>query len=167
MIVFDNINDCIDCKGELKHHHEKCYVQTKAHEREKIRISDSNNNSDEHVETNENYDSSVEVDVDSRFNFERTVPDETPMQNQNMPEHEKRSADCIAAKTEFYRVSVNCIECKVKWKKSHTKNELNWEQNDKNIDTHKHLWGVNMKVLLDHLIQESSQERQFRCLPEM
>ena len=30
----------------------------------------------------------------------------------------------------------------------------------------KYLWGINMKVLLDHLIQESGQERQFGCLSE-
>ena len=39
-------------------------------------------------------------------------------------------------------------------------------KNDK-IDTCKYLWGVNMKVLLDNLIQESEEERQFVYLPEM
>ena len=43
-----------------------------------------------------------------------------------MPEHKKRSADFIAAKPEFERVSINWIEHKVKWKKLHEKNELNW-----------------------------------------
>ena len=55
------------------------YVQTKAHEKEKIIISDSNNNSDENEETDENDDSSAEEDVDSRFGVVLVVPDDTPM----------------------------------------------------------------------------------------
>ena len=31
----------------------------------------------------------------------------------------------------------------------------------------KNLWGINMNILLDHLIQESREEYQFGCLPEM
>ena len=31
----------------------------------------------------------------------------------------------------------------------------------------KHLWVVNMKVLLNHLMQEIGQERKFGCLPKM
>ena len=78
------------------------------------------------------------------------------MQNKNILEREKRSTDSIAAKTEFERVVANWIECKVKHKKLCTKSELNWEQNDKNTDIFKYLWGVNMMVLLDYLIQEFS-----------
>ena len=47
--VFDDFNDWIYCKVELKHYHEKFYVQTKECEREKIIKADSNNNSDEHA----------------------------------------------------------------------------------------------------------------------
>ena len=32
---------------------------------------------------------------------------------------------------------------------------------------HKHLWGINMKILLDHSIQESEEERQFGYLQEI
>ena len=39
-------------------------------------------------------------------------------------------------------------------KKNIQQKELNWDSNDK-IDTHKHSWGVNMKILLDHMIKES------------
>ena len=67
------------------------------------------------------------------------------------------------AKTEFERVAINQIEHKVKQMKSCTKKELNWEKNDK-TDMNKHLGRINMKVLLDRLIQESGQERQFGCL---
>ena len=31
----------------------------------------------------------------------------------------------------------------------------------------KYLWGISMKVLLDHLMQESGEERKFGHLPEM
>ena len=76
---FDDFNDWICYKGEFKQYSVKCHVETKAREREKIRIADSNNNSDENVEADENDDASAEVDVDSRFGFERTVPNEAPM----------------------------------------------------------------------------------------
>ena len=46
-------------------------------------------------------------------------------------------------------------------------NKINWEQNDEKIDMRKHLWGVSVTVLLDHLMQESGEERTFGCLPEM
>ena len=52
----------------------------------------------------------------------RKLPDDAPMQKQNMPEFNKTRDDFIATKTEFERVSANWIECKVKWKKLHTKN---------------------------------------------
>ena len=55
----------------------------------------------------------------------------------------------------------------MKWKKLHDKNELNWEQNDKKIAACKHLWGVNMKFLLDHVTKESGQERESGHLPEI
>ena len=93
----------------MKHH-----VQTKAREREKIKIADSNNNSDEKIETDENDSSSAEVDVDNRFGFTRRVPDEIPMQKQNMREWKKRGTDAIDTKMEFERASSNWIERKVK-----------------------------------------------------
>ena len=31
---------------------------------------------------------------------------------------------------------------------------------------HNHLWGMNVKVLMDHLIEEIGEERKFGCLPE-
>ena len=54
----------------------------------------------------------------------------------------------------------------MKWRKLHNKKELNWD-NDDDIETHKHLWSVNMKILLDHVIKESGDERKFGFLPEM
>ena len=32
---------------------------------------------------------------------------------------------------------------------------------------HDHLWGINMKALMDHLIEERGEEREFRHLPEV
>ena len=32
---------------------------------------------------------------------------------------------------------------------------------------HNHLWGINMKVLMDHYIEEIVRERKFGYLPEM
>ena len=61
------------------------YVQSKVREREKIRTSCSNNNSDEHAETGKSDDSSAEEDVDSRLVFARTLPDDAPMQKPKMP----------------------------------------------------------------------------------
>ena len=54
----------------------------------------------------------------------------------------------------------------MKWRKLHTKKELNRDQNYK-IEMHKHSWRIVMKVILDHLIQESGEDRQFGCLTEM
>ena len=43
-------------------------------------LSDSNNQSDEHTETDENGYSSEEAHIDSTFSFLRTAPDEAHMQ---------------------------------------------------------------------------------------
>ena len=59
-------------------------------------MSDSNNQSNEHTETDENDDSSAEADVYSRFSFTRTVFDEAPMQKKKILEHKKKYADAIA-----------------------------------------------------------------------
>ena len=88
------------------------------------------------------------------------------MRKINVPEHKKKNADVIAADKEDERVIAHWIECKVKWMQLHPKKELNWETNDK-IDMHKQSWGINMKILLNHLNQESGEECQFGCLSEM
>ena len=61
----------------------KNYFQSKAREREKLRTSDSNNNSDENEKNDENDESSSEEDVDNRFGFVRTVPDNDPKQKKH------------------------------------------------------------------------------------
>ena len=43
---FNDVNDWIDCKGKLKHYHEKFCAQSKARDRKKMIVADSNNNSD-------------------------------------------------------------------------------------------------------------------------
>ena len=80
---------------------------------------------------------------------------------------EKRINYAEAAKMEFLRVSANWIECQVKWKNLHAKKELNLELKEKKIDMHDHLWGTNMKVLMDYLIEESGEEYKFGHLTEM
>ena len=40
--VFDDATEWTYCQNELNHYYAKCYVQTKAHEREKKRKSDKN-----------------------------------------------------------------------------------------------------------------------------
>ena len=109
-------------EGKLKNYNEKHCVQSKVREREKTRIADSNNNSDENAETDENNDSSAEACVHSRFVLVRGVPDEAPRQKQNIPEWKKRGNDTIAARIEFEKASNDFIECKVKRKNSHAKN---------------------------------------------
>ena len=126
-------------------------------EGEKI-TSDSNDQSEEHVETDENDDSDTETDDHRRFSFTRTIHDEAHIQKKNISKLKKTNSDDIAAETEFERVVANYIKHMVKWRKLHAKKELKCEQNDK-IDTWNHSWGINVKVLLDHLIQESGEER--------
>ena len=82
------------------------------------------------------------------------------MKKENIPEFKKKNADDVADEMEHERVIVNWIEYKAKWWKSCTKKELNWDKNDK-IDTCKCLWGIKMKIIFDHLIQESGEERPF------
>ena len=112
--AFENIQEWNDCKNELKHYCIKCYVQTKAHERDKQHKADENEQSSEHAETDEDDNSDAEIDADGRFSFKRTTPDEVPMRKRNVPEFKKKNADAIAAETECERVIVNWIECKVK-----------------------------------------------------
>ena len=49
------------------------------------------------------------------------VPDKVPMRKRNIPEHKKKNYNDIAADKECKRVIANWIECKVKWRKLHTK----------------------------------------------
>ena len=77
----------------------------------------------------------------------------------------KKQADSAAARKKCEIEIANWIEHKVKWRKLHSSEELNCEPNDK-LGAHKHFWGVNVKVLLDHLIKESGDECKFGCLPE-
>ena len=58
-------------------------------EGEKI-ISDSNELSEEHAETDENDDSDAEIDADGRLSFPRTVPDENHMQKKKILEFKKK-----------------------------------------------------------------------------
>ena len=85
----------------------KHYDQKKSHEGKKKGMSNSNNQRDEHVETDRNDNSSEKVDVDSRFNFKRTVPDEASMHKKNIPEDKKKHADAVTATTEFERAATN------------------------------------------------------------
>ena len=41
---------------------------------------------------------------------------------------------------------------------------MNLDNNEK-IDTCKHEWSINVKILIDHVIKESGEERKFGCLP--
>ena len=88
------------------------------------------------------------------------------MKNRNITKASKMLNDAKVDDKEYERVVANCIQHMVKWKKLHTKNELNLDNNEK-IDTCKHSLSINMKILLDHVIKESEEERKFGCLPEM
>ena len=136
----------------------KCYVQTKVCERDKQCKTDKNEQISEHTETDEDDDSVHETDADGKFGFTRIVPDEVHVRKINVPEHKKKNSDDVAADKECERAIANWIEYKVKWRKSCTKKELNWDINDK-IAVCKNLWGTTMHVLLDHFIQESREER--------
>ena len=84
------------CKNELKCYCIKCYIQTKACERDKKHKTDDDEQRLEHIETDED-DSDQETDTDGRFSFTRTVPDEVPLRKRNDTENEKRNNDAIAA----------------------------------------------------------------------
>ena len=60
----------------------------------------------------------------------------------------------------------NGIQHKPKWKRLHTKKELNLKNNHK-TRMRNHLWSVHIKTLLDHVTEVSGEERRFGCLPEM
>ena len=114
------------------------------------------NNAKQSSDCTENYeddDSYYETYVNGWLNFTRTVSDEVTMRNINVPEHKKRNNDAITANKECEGVTANSIDYKVKLRKLFTKKELNFYTNDK-IITCKHLLGVNMKIILDHLIRE-------------
>ena len=93
----------------MKDYYARFYPQVKALEREKIKSSESYNNSDENTETDGNDESSAKEQDDSRFGFVRTVPDEAPAPNKYMQERKKRSNDAAVAKTEFEKASANWI----------------------------------------------------------
>ena len=86
--------------------------------------------------------------------------------NRNVSETQKRFNDGEAADIEFEKVASNWIEFKPKCKKMFTKKELNLHNNER-LCLCNNLWGVNMKVLVDKMIEESGSERKFGCLPEM
>ena len=133
-------------------HREQC-VQTKSDERCE---SDDNNNEQipDHTDTDEDDDSEQESDNDARFGFQRIVPDEFPLNSEHVSEANKRSNDDAAADEQCERVFSNCIQHKPKRKRLHTKKELNLNDND---ETHmrKHLWIVDMKMILDHVTEVS------------
>ena len=60
------------------------HTQVKEREREKLKMLESNDSSDEYAETNENDELFVEVDVDNRFVFVRAVPDKAPTPNKHV-----------------------------------------------------------------------------------
>ena len=47
-----------------------------------------------------------------------------------------------------------------------SRKKLNWHNNEK-LCSCNNLWGVNVKLLIDCVIEESGSERKFGCLPEM
>ena len=47
-----------------------------------------------------------------------------------------------------------------------SKKELNWCNNEK-LFLYNNLWGVDMKLLIDYVIEESGSEEKFGYLPEM
>ena len=94
--AFDDVAMWKDCKSELKTHCRECCVQTKSYERHK---SDNNDNeqSPDHTDRDEDDDSEQESDADTRFGFQRIVPDEFPLNNKHVSEAKKRINDDVAA----------------------------------------------------------------------
>ena len=52
-------------------------------------------------------------------------------------------------------------------KKLHDKRELNLRPNESRMHDYKNICGINMKILMEHLIEESREYRKFRCLPDI
>ena len=95
-----------------------------------------------------------------------SVTDEFPLNSKHASEAKKRSNDAVAAGKECERVVSNWTQHKPKWKRSCTKKELNLN-NDGKTCMCKHLWSVDMKMLLDHMTEVSREECRFGSLPEM
>ena len=143
----------------------KCCFETKSYERRIVHANDNCEQSLEHTDTDED-NSDQDSDEDARHGFQRTVENGAPLKNRNIAKAMKRPADGKAANKEYEILVASSIECKVKWKKLHTKKELNLDDDEK-IDTCKYLWSINMKTLQDHTIKESGEEHKFGFLPEM
>ena len=66
----------------------------------------------------------------------------------------KRGLDAVASRHEYERVSANWIEHKVPWSELYNKRELNLKHNESTIDVYDNLWGMSVKTIMDHLIEE-------------
>ena len=122
---FNYVNDWTDCLNELCHYFVDHYVQTKVHERDEERESDTNEE-DETTETDEDAGSEIETETDGRFGCTRTVLDSFITKKKNIPEHVKKQVDGVAARKEHNIATSSWIEHKVKWRKSHSNKELDF-----------------------------------------
>ena len=80
----------------------------------------------------------------------------------------KRAHDIEAAKNEFDRVIANWCDYTVPWKELYQyEKELNMAPGQRKIDVYDNLWGIDMRILMDHLIERNGVNRIFGYLPEM
>ena len=127
-----------------------------------------NNNapSPECTDSNDSDNSEPESDSSTRLAFNRSLHDDLSNSNRNASELQKRINDGEAVDKEYEKVISNWIECKPKCKKIYSKKELNWCNNEK-LCLYNNSWGLDMKLLIDYMIEEGGSERKFEYLPEM
>ena len=118
---------------------------------------DSDEPSVDRTETNESGDSEQESDSSTRFNFNRIFPDDSLVNNKHVSEAKNRSNDAISVDKDYERVISNWIGHQPKCKQLHSEKDLNWNKNGK-TRLCRYLWGINTKVLLDHVTEVSGSE---------
>ena len=77
-----------------------------------------------------------------------------PALENRMSEEERRVQDAEVPKIDHDRSLSNWMEYKVPWTKIFTKRELNLRPSETIINACDNLWGINIKTLMEHLIEE-------------
>ena len=139
----------------------KCFVENVALKRRPI-IGKKNtlNNvvaSPDHADSDVSDDFEPESDTSVRLVFTKSAPNDSSNSNRNVSEAQKRINNGEAADENFERLASNWIEFKPKHNRMCSIKELNWHNNEK-LCLHNNLWGINMKVLTDFMIEESGSK---------
>ena len=119
--------------------------------------SEQNQENRADADNNEENNSSIDGEDDNRLTFVRSIPIDAPALESLMQEAEQRGLDAVAARNEHERVISVWIEHEVLQSELHNERELNIKPNGISIDTHDDLWGINMKTIMEHLMEENGE----------